>query len=198
MQQATPYRQARPARLDPIIWRRRHPYTGGCPGCDGAGSFPRGWTSTFPRGGKQPCCSLRPRCRNEDPVTQSRTHRDRWTLRGPARAGLGSREDLAGLLARSAGGDGAAFAALYDLTCARLYRLVLLVVGERGRATHLTQEAYLTIWLTAHTYRPSDGSVLGWLARIAHAHALASVGAAPGKSPESMGRPLRGPREEGP
>jgi len=85
-----------------------------------------------------------------------------WVARG---------EDLTALLARSAAGDAVAFATLYDLTCPRVFLLVLLLVRDRDEATALTKGAYLTIWRTAHTYQPSSGSALRWMAGIADSHA---------------------------
>ncbi len=76
--------------------------------------------------------------------------------------------DLAALLRRSARGDEAAFAELYDATSARVHGLVLRVVRDPAQAEEVTQEAYLEIWRTAARFDPARGSALSWLMTIAH------------------------------
>ena len=68
----------------------------------------------------------------------------------PAQAGVphpgapaGAGPDLAALLQRSARGDRAAFAALYDATAARVHGLALRVVRDPAQAEEVTQEAFL-------------------------------------------------------
>ncbi|MGA8979126.1 MAG: sigma factor [Pedococcus sp.] len=120
-------------------------------------------------------------------------HGERVTV--PCRVEPRSTDDLAALLALSAGGDPAAFAALYDATSTSLYQVVRRVVGEHGPVGALTQEAYLTIWLDAHTYRPDDGCVLTWLMRVPHAHALAAVPMPPPRPLAMAAGPLSNSRE---
>ncbi len=120
-------------------------------------------------------------------------HRERVTVPSPVEAS--STDDLAALLARSAGGDAAAFAALYDATSTSVYQVVRRVVGEHGPVGVLTQEAYLTIWLDARTYRPEDGDVLSWLTRVAHAHALAAVPVPPPRPLAMAAGPLGDARQ---
>lgn len=88
--------------------------------------------------------------------------------------------DLGRLLARAADGDARAFADLYDATAPRLFRLVLVVVGDQESATALARDAYLRIWQTAHAYDPVKGSALSWMAAIAYTIALSARQAAPG------------------
>lgn len=83
--------------------------------------------------------------------------------------------DLARLLRRSARGDDAAFAALYDATSARLYGLVLRVVRDPAQAEEVTQEAYLEVWRTAARFDPARGSALSWLMTIGHRRAVDRV-----------------------
>jgi RNA polymerase sigma-70 factor, ECF subfamily len=72
------------------------------------------------------------------------------------------------LLRRSAIGDEAAFAELYDATSPRVYGLVLRVVRNPSQAEEVTQEAYLEVWRTASRFDPDRGSALSWLMTIAH------------------------------
>jgi RNA polymerase sigma-70 factor (ECF subfamily) len=76
--------------------------------------------------------------------------------------------ELADLLRRSARGDEAAFARLYDATAARVHGLVLRVVRDPAQAEEVTQECFLEIWRTASRYDASRGSAISWLLTIAH------------------------------
>ena len=76
--------------------------------------------------------------------------------------------DLAELLRRSARGDEAAFAELYDATSSRVFGLVLRVVRDPAQAEEVTQEAYLEVWRTAARFDSDRGSALSWLMTIAH------------------------------
>ncbi len=100
----------------------------------------------------------------------------------PAQAGAprpgvpaGAGPELAELLQRSARGDRAAFAALYDATAARVHGLALRVVRDPAQAEEVTQEAFLEIWRTASRYDVSRGSAVSWLLTIAHRKAVDRV-----------------------
>ncbi|HEY1117743.1 MAG TPA: ECF RNA polymerase sigma factor SigK [Acidimicrobiales bacterium] len=88
-------------------------------------------------------------------------------------AGVGP--DAAELLNRSARGDQAAFAELYDATSARVHGLVLRVVRDRAQAEEVTQEVFLEVWRTASRYDSERGSALAWLMTIAHRKAVDRV-----------------------
>jgi RNA polymerase sigma-70 factor (ECF subfamily) len=83
--------------------------------------------------------------------------------------------DLAGLLRRSARGDEAAFAALYDATSARAYGLAVRVIRDPAQAQEVTQEVYLEIWRTASRFDPHKGSAIAWLMTIVHRKAVDRV-----------------------
>lgn len=89
----------------------------------------------------------------------------------PADAG----PDLAALLQRSARGDRAAFAELYDATAARVHGLALRVVRDPAQAEEVTQEAFLEIWRTASRYDADRGSAVSWLLTITHRKAVDRV-----------------------
>jgi len=91
--------------------------------------------------------------------------------------------DLADLLKRSARGDHAAFAVLYDATSPRLYGLLLRVVRDRAQADEVAQEAYLEIWRQASRFDPDRGSALSWMMTIGHRKAVDRV-----RSAEAAGR----------
>jgi RNA polymerase sigma-70 factor (ECF subfamily) len=90
---------------------------------------------------------------------------------------------LADLLSRSARGDEAAFADLYDATAARLYGLAVRVVRDPAQAEEVTQEAYLQAWRSCAQFDPARGSALSWLMTLTHRRAVDRV-----RSAEAAGR----------
>ena len=83
--------------------------------------------------------------------------------------------DLADLLRRSARGDVAAFAALYDATSRRLYGLVLRIVRDPAMSEEVTQEVYLDVWRHSARFDAQRGSAISWLMTIAHRTAVDRV-----------------------
>ena len=67
--------------------------------------------------------------------------------------------DLADLLRRVGGGDHAAFAALYDSTCERVFGMVQRVLRDPGYSEETTQEVYLEVWRSASAFDPAAGSL---------------------------------------
>lgn len=65
-----------------------------------------------------------------------------------------------------------AFQALYDLTSSKMYGLARRVVGNREWAEDVLQEAYLTVWRVAGTYRGTLSPPLAWLGLIVRSRAL--------------------------
>ncbi|WP_183101015.1 ECF RNA polymerase sigma factor SigK [Nocardioides pelophilus] len=97
-----------------------------------------------------------------------------------APAGAGA--ELADLLQRSARGDRAAFASLYDATAARVHGLAVRVVRDPAQAEEVTQEAFLEIWRTASRFDPERGSAVSWLLTIVHRKAVDRVRSAEASS----------------
>src|SRR5271170_487939 len=83
--------------------------------------------------------------------------------------------DLDALLRRAARGDRDAFAAVYDLTKARVHGLVVRVLRDSGYSEETTQEVYLEVWRTASEYDSAKGSALAWLLTMAHRRAIDRV-----------------------
>jgi RNA polymerase sigma-70 factor (ECF subfamily) len=83
---------------------------------------------------------------------------------------------------RSARGDEAAFAELYDATSSRIYGLALRVVRDPAQAQEVTQEAYLETWKTASRFDPDKGSAISWLMTIVHRKAVDRVRSAEASS----------------
>lgn len=90
-------------------------------------------------------------------------------------APAGAGPDLAALLKRSARGDEAAFAELYDATASRVHGLVVRVVRDRAQADEVTQEVFLEVWRQSSRYDARRGSALAWLMTIAHRKAVDRV-----------------------
>lgn len=80
------------------------------------------------------------------------------------------------LLERSAGGDTAAFADLYDATARRAFGLAARLMNNRTVAAEdVVQEAYLTVWRQSARFDPRKGSSLGWILMIVHRTAVDHV-----------------------
>jgi RNA polymerase sigma-70 factor (ECF subfamily) len=78
-------------------------------------------------------------------------------------------------MAKSALGDHGAFAELYDLTVRRIHGVVLRVLRSPEHAEEVTQEVYVEVWQQSARYTPAKGSVLAWIATMAHRRAVDRV-----------------------
>lgn len=74
---------------------------------------------------------------------------------------------LISLLAKVAEGDRAAFEALYQSTCRKLFGIIYRLIGNRERGEELLQDVYIRIWEKAGYYRPTQGAAITWMAAIA-------------------------------
>jgi RNA polymerase sigma-70 factor (ECF subfamily) len=75
-------------------------------------------------------------------------------------------EDLAGLLARVAGGDRASFESLYQRTAPKLLAAARRILSESSVAEDAVQEAYVRIWSRAADFDPAIASPMAWMATI--------------------------------
>ena len=73
---------------------------------------------------------------------------------------------LAQWLSAAAQGDGRAFRALHDATCARLLALAMQVLRQREAAEDALQEAYVKVWRSATQYDPALAQPMTWLMRL--------------------------------
>ena len=62
--------------------------------------------------------------------------------------------------------DVGALECLYDRYGKVAYSLAYRIVGERGVAEDVVQDAYLSVWRQAKSYRPERGSAKTWLMAI--------------------------------
>jgi RNA polymerase sigma-70 factor, ECF subfamily len=74
-------------------------------------------------------------------------------------------EDLMSLTGTS---DAGAFAGLYDRHSRASYSLAYRMMGDRQAAEDLVQEAFLSVWRSARSYRAERGSVRTWILSIVH------------------------------
>ena len=85
-----------------------------------------------------------------------------------------ARDAEAGLVARAAQGDGAAFEALYRAHAARIFALGLRLTGDRALAEEHTQDCFVRAWENLGSFRGEAGFAT-WLHRIAANVALGGL-----------------------
>jgi RNA polymerase sigma factor (sigma-70 family) len=83
--------------------------------------------------------------------------------------------ELSGLLSRTALGDRAAFAQLYDRTSGHLFAVLLRVQRDRALAEDLLQEVYVSVWRAAGGFDAARSQPLTWLTSIARNRAIDSL-----------------------
>jgi RNA polymerase sigma-70 factor, ECF subfamily len=83
-----------------------------------------------------------------------------------------SRQELIEALERTAGGDLAAFKAVYAATSVKLYGIVIRILGRPDLADEVLQEVYVRVWQRARDFDRHNSSPITWLATIARNRAL--------------------------
>ena len=78
-------------------------------------------------------------------------------------------EDLIPLVERK---DAAAFELVYDRHGGAAYSLAYRIVGDRGSAEDVTQEAFLSLWRSGARYDRARGSVRTWLLGVVRNRAI--------------------------
>ncbi len=86
-----------------------------------------------------------------------------------------STDHAAELLLRSADGDQAAFARLYDMLSPRVFGLILRVLVDRAQSEEVLQEVFLEVWQSASSFAPKKGQGRSWVLTIAHRRAVDRV-----------------------
>jgi RNA polymerase sigma-70 factor, ECF subfamily len=82
------------------------------------------------------------------------------------------RADLVEALKGTARGDKAAFEKVYASTAAKLFGIVVRILGRRDLAEDVMQDVYVRVWQRAGDFDPQTGSPITWLATIARNRAL--------------------------
>lgn len=81
-------------------------------------------------------------------------------------------DDIAGLIARVALADRAAFRDLYTRTSAKLFGVCLRILRDRSEAEEALQEVYVKVWQRAGRYVQSGFSPISWLVAVTRNHCL--------------------------
>ena len=76
------------------------------------------------------------------------------------------------LIAALADADLSALDALYDRYSKVAYSLAYRILGERGAAEDVVQDAFLSVWRQAKSYLRERGSARTWLMSIVHHRAI--------------------------
>ncbi len=82
---------------------------------------------------------------------------------------IGSDDRMLDLLARA---EPEGIEMLYDRYSALAYTLAFRVLNDAGAAEDVVQEAFLSVWRRASTYRSDRGSLRTWVCSIVHHRAL--------------------------
>lgn len=94
-----------------------------------------------------------------------------WRARGLGPVML-VRTELVWLLGAVAKGDEAAFERLYAETRAKLYGVLLRILGRPALAEEVMQETYLKVWKMADQFDPAIASPITWMVAIARNRAI--------------------------
>ena len=79
-------------------------------------------------------------------------------------------------LQRVASGEAAALEDIYRRTSAKLFGVILRILGDRNEAEDVLQEVFVTVWNRAGSYDPTRGvSPITWLAAVARNRAIDRV-----------------------
>jgi RNA polymerase sigma-70 factor, ECF subfamily len=95
-----------------------------------------------------------------------------WPTGSQPRPGEVSDGDL---LVMTAGGDTAAFSALYDRVTPSVFGLVRRILRNPAQSEEVTQEVMVDVWRTATRYDAGRGSAHAWILTIAHRRAVDRV-----------------------
>ena len=80
--------------------------------------------------------------------------------------------ELVELIAGVAKGDATAFQRLYEATRAKLYGVLVRILGRPELAEEVMQETYLKVWKMADKFDPSLASPITWMVAMARNRAI--------------------------
>ncbi len=89
-----------------------------------------------------------------------------WTERSKA---------MAAALSRTALGDRAAFAQLYQLSSAQMFGVILRINSDRAQAEDVLQDCFVNIWRAAQSFDAARAQPMTWLTSIARNRAIDSL-----------------------
>jgi RNA polymerase sigma factor (sigma-70 family) len=82
------------------------------------------------------------------------------------------RKQLAAWIVRIARGDRAALRLVYHSTSAKLFGVLIRILGNRSEAEDVLQDVYLTVWRKAAGFEVARASPITWLVAIARNQAI--------------------------
>jgi RNA polymerase sigma-70 factor (ECF subfamily) len=85
------------------------------------------------------------------------------------------RIELVAALHRAGAGDEAALRFVYQATSAKLFGVLIRILGDRSEAEDVLQEVYLTVWRKARSFDAALASPITWLVAIARNRAIDRV-----------------------
>lgn len=91
-------------------------------------------------------------------------------------------DPIANLLLRVAAEDRAAFKELYKKTSAKLFGVLMRILGNRAESEDALQEVFTRFWLRAGRFDPEKGRAMTWLIAICRNHAIDRLRARPAES----------------
>jgi RNA polymerase sigma-70 factor (ECF subfamily) len=103
------------------------------------------------------------------------------TVRSKDRAERLADEELMPLIGEK---DPEAFEVFYDRHGGVAYSLAYRIVGERGAAEDVTQEAFISIWRSGARFDQARGSVRSWTLSIVRNRAIDALRSKAGKAPK--------------
>src|SRR5580700_1441503 len=80
--------------------------------------------------------------------------------------------ELVWLVGAVAKGDTAAFERLYEATRAKLYGVLLRILGKPELAEEVMQETYLKVWTMADKFNPAIATPITWMVALARNRAI--------------------------
>jgi RNA polymerase sigma-70 factor (ECF subfamily) len=103
-------------------------------------------------------------------------------------------DELGRLLSRCSLGDQAAFGALYEASCAKLFGVALRMLRREAWAEEALQEAYVKIWRHADSYNPARGRPMTWMINVVRNQSLDLLRRADYRAQEEEWNPERDQR----
>lgn len=101
-------------------------------------------------------------------TTSSLTLNGPWSLEDRASAAALAGDPESYLVEKAISGDADAFARLYDIHVARVYRHAYFRVNEASEAEDITHQAFLQAWQAIGRYRYTGAPFVAWLLAITH------------------------------
>ena len=94
--------------------------------------------------------------------------------------------ELVWLLGAVARGDETAFQRLYEATRAKLYGVLVRILGRPALAEEVMEETYLKVWKMADQFDPATASPITWMVAMARNRVIGRDNTLPWRLPADM------------